>query len=64
MKDVGNVTRVQPDKRVDSLMNFRRRLAENLDVRRFLRVHGYIKLQHFFFPTTDSKRTRELGSEV
>lgn len=32
MKDVGNVTRVMPDKRVESLMKFRRRLADNPDV--------------------------------
>jgi aubergine-like protein len=33
MKDVGNVTRVMPDKRVESLMKFRKRLADNPDVR-------------------------------
>lgn len=32
MKDVGNITRVMPDKRVESLMKFRRRLADNPDV--------------------------------
>jgi hypothetical protein len=29
MKDVGNITRVMPDKRVDALMKFRKRLADN-----------------------------------
>ena len=29
MKDVGRITRVMHDKRVMSLMNFRRRLADN-----------------------------------
>lgn len=32
MRDVGNITRVTPDKRVESLMKFRRRLADNPDV--------------------------------
>lgn len=32
MKDVGNVTRVPPDRRVESLMRFRRRLQENPEV--------------------------------
>ena len=38
MKDVGNVTRVMPDKRVESLMKFRKRLADNPDVR-FIMLH-------------------------
>jgi len=32
MKDVGNVTRVVPDRRVDALMKFRKRIADNPDV--------------------------------
>ncbi|XP_057371400.1 piwi-like protein Siwi [Daphnia carinata] len=40
MKDVGNVTRVTPDKRVESLMKFRRRLAENPDIQKELNSWG------------------------
>lgn len=29
MKDVGNITRVMPDKRVEALLQFRKRLADN-----------------------------------
>ena len=29
MKDVGQITRVMPDKRVEALMKFRKRLADN-----------------------------------
>ena len=32
MKDVGNITRVNPDKRVDSLMRFRQRLQDTPEV--------------------------------
>ena len=32
MKDVGNVTRVAPDRRVESLMKFRKRITDNTDV--------------------------------
>ena len=33
MRSVGEITSVSPDKRVQSLMNFRKRLAENQPVR-------------------------------
>lgn len=36
MKDVGNITRVMPDKRVEALMKFRRRLADNPKVSLYL----------------------------
>ena len=32
MKDVGTITRVHPDKRVEALMKFRRRIADNTEV--------------------------------
>ena len=32
MKDVGTITRVNPDKRVEALMKFRRRIADNTEV--------------------------------
>lgn len=33
MKDVGEITRLRPDSRVQSLMRFNRRLADNEKVR-------------------------------
>ncbi|EFX88764.1 Piwi/Aubergine-like protein [Daphnia pulex] len=40
MKDVGNITRVMPDKRVESLMRFRKRLADNPEIQRELNSWG------------------------
>ena len=32
MRQIGQITRVGPDRRVETLMRFRRRLADNTDV--------------------------------
>jgi len=40
MKDVGNITRVMPDKRVDALMKFRKRLADNPKIQEELNSWG------------------------
>lgn len=48
MKDVGNVTRVAPDRRVDALMKFRKRIADNPDV---LKQYIYFTLYEVMFLT-------------
>lgn len=60
MKEVGNVTRVAPDRRVDSLMRFRRRLQDNAEVTtRSTMLSIFITI--FLL---DPKGTRQLGTEV
>lgn len=64
MKDVGNVTRVMPDKRVESLMKFRRRLADNPDVNtKFAQVLCKI-IDTKKLLCLDPKRTKQLGITV
>jgi len=65
MKDVGNITRVNPDKRVEALMKFRSRLAENASVcqvTNFTENVDYVVIDYFFFK--DSTRTGKLGFAI
>jgi hypothetical protein len=64
MKDVGNITRVNPDKRVEALMKFRSRLAENASVCQvtiFIENVHYVTIDFFF---KDSTRTGKLGFAI
>ena len=49
MKDVGTITRVNPDKRVEALMKFRRRIADNNEVISDFLFHIIIIFWRWFY---------------
>ena len=57
MKDVGNITRVMPDKRVEALMKFRKRLADNPKVSVWKRLKVYW-LTHVFYKQIQEELNR------
>ena len=69
MKDVGDITRLKPDSRVNSLMRFNKRLMEHPEViKRNRRIENLvIDVGSFLFSSyflTDYERAQQLGSEI